>query len=330
MRREAGAEIIFVINIYCSQCGGGWDEEKLMTSINKSFKLEEKSFQESLNKVPDEDGIINPIMVDDYQVQITIEKSNFNKKKSFTERLSEKASKKSLPQMKQCNNPEFINKSLRKIEGKSKSEKEDLKKNAVKNDHLTKSFYSKTQVSLKMTIENMFNYLKAKEKPSFKLKITYLNYLTYKMMSICKRRKKQDSDNNKFDYFEKGKSLIKEQLNGKFILKKMIEIDKLKSILLNENQLVVFNYISKPRILLHDTQKRNTVLSASPTEKMKNSSMLKNNPISNELDTVVKFCNTFMNEKSENLIDQRLFNLVDKKLFDHIQVEKKEELFTIN
>ena len=84
------------------------------------------------------------------------------------------------------------------------------------------------------------NNLKTEENEKKSLKINLFEYIKSKLPCFSK--------NSKIALFDKAEKLIQEELNIVHILEKVKELEKLKIILLNNEQLALFNLIAKPLI----------------------------------------------------------------------------------
>ena len=112
--------------------------------------------------------------------------------------------------------------------------------------------------------------------------------------------------------FEKGETIFNKEFDIIEILKKIQEIEKLKIILFNSQQLTLFNHLEKPMIYLENDQ--NKVLNWSPSRKM---SEIMNATTRLEGDKRKKFLNYYNNLKDNqnlNEIERRLIELLDKDM----------------
>jgi len=139
------------------------------------------------------------------------------------------------------------------------------------------------------------------------LKITFWDFLL-KSFFCCKKNERNEILFNKFKRMKKGKDLVKEKFDISFIMKKFYEIDKLKMLLMNENQYHLFDYLPKPVI------QKNSKLNLGNSKKK--------TFLSYEADVVgkaEKMFNAYQNVKNQNelsVMDQRLIDLLDDNIKD--------------
>lgn len=149
--------------------------------------------------------------------------------------------------------------------------------------------------------------VKIQNKPP--LKTTLWEYIkgTYHLFSTNNREK-----STKFNRLHIGKKAIKEKLDVSYILKKFYEFDKLKMLLLNENQYYLFESLSKPVIL------KNLTIDLGYA---KNS-----NFISYETDFRAKIRK--LNEAYANIKGQHELDFIDKRLLD-LMDENIKQIFEV-
>lgn len=183
------------------------------------------------------------------------------------------------------------------------------------------------KASLKMSHDDKFEFVKSREKNTEKISVNYFSFYYHKFLDIFLGKKLKNNEierkNLKFKYFEKADSIIQQHLDADFIVKKMIEIDQLKAVIFDEEQLAVFNYISKPKILLNENEELGELLgdfiSVSPRAKISGRNKM-NSLVENDLDKVIRFCNKNILEENNDGVRKRLFKLIDKKIFKHMKV----------
>lgn len=133
-----------------------------------------------------------------------------------------------------------------------------------------------------------------------RLKISFWEYMKAVFSRFFRRSKIK---NKTFEKLQTGKQDIKQKLDVSYIIRKLYEIDKLKMLLLNENQNRLFDNLTKPVILNNSTI--NIGFS-------KNSKVLHN-----QIDDIEKFKKiqeAYQNIKKQmqlSPIDQKIVNLMD-------------------
>ncbi|KAL4463971.1 hypothetical protein ABPG74_005908 [Tetrahymena malaccensis] len=136
---------------------------------------------------------------------------------------------------------------------------------------------------------------------NFKLQFSVFSY----MLSFIT---KFFSFGNKKQIIDHGFKEIDNNLDIMQIIKKILEIDKLKRIVLNDDQLALFNYIPKPQITYKVDQKQRIVF--------EKKSFFSNEEELNNYEKFKKAKQSFKNivEKLKpTKIDQRILNLIDEK-----------------
>ncbi|EAR85843.1 small GTP-binding domain protein (macronuclear) [Tetrahymena thermophila SB210] len=103
---------------------------------------------------------------------------------------------------------------------------------------------------------------------------------------------------------------IDNNLDIEYIIKKFVEIDKLKRILLNDDQLTLFNLIPKPQILYKVDQKQGVVI--------EKNSLLNNKENLSNFEQFKKAKQSFKNiygKQKQTKIDLSILNLIDDKQY---------------
>ena len=168
------------------------------------------------------------------------------------------------------------------------------------------------------------NLFKVKESP---LKLTYLEMFKGWLARDPDLEVKKTQRNI-------GVSSIFSQLDIKYILNKFAEIDKIKMLLLNEDQYQLFEYLPKPVIM------KNTKINLNHIEKIENGSPLKMNFFVHQNDMILKakrvqkaFDNIIKKQKM-NKIDQKLIQILDNGILKVLKAntynfpEKKKSKFS--
>ena len=171
-----------------------------------------------------------------------------------------------------------------------------------------KSLY-KTKQNLSKFLAFLFKDNHANEKTrTNQLSLGFFEYLYYyiKLLFRCKQTKKQR-------LIGKANELFTEELDVIKILTKIHEIEKLKLLLLNQDQLVLFDSISKPMALIDETAE--TPFNEDQLSSIKMTNLIKDYKVSNKRKTI--FSNSYEKIKLEltnNTMNKRLMELVDKNI----------------
>lgn len=170
----------------------------------------------------------------------------------------------------------------------------------VENTSLKKSFFS--------ILSKVFSFSQGNaSSDDFQLKIGIFEYVKYWFKKFCKFRKSK-----KEKWIAKSEKIFKEELDIITILSKIKELEKLKLLILNEDQLILFESLTKPMVFLEKDQ----ILckyEAQPSIKMTN--LIKTYKNSDK----VKFLQALQNikkkisknEKNHDNLDYRLLNLIE-------------------
>jgi len=141
------------------------------------------------------------------------------------------------------------------------------------------------------------------------LNISYLDIIGVIFCRCCKQYK------TKNDLIEYSIEEMKKYMDYLDIIKLLQEFTKLKLILLNERQLQLFSFISKPEIIYKDKEMKNSYLHGKIFER-------KNISLQNLYEIYVE-----TNEKNNNFIDKRIIEFIDSELKDTFEnVFKKAHL----
>ena len=143
------------------------------------------------------------------------------------------------------------------------------------------------------------------------LKTTIMEFLKDFLWPF-KRNNSQTILGSKLKRLKKGKHLIKQKLDISYILKKFYEVDKLKMVLLNENQYSLFEYLPKPVIL------KNAKINLCSTKNLKFI-----NPEANDVTKIRKMYNAYQSIIKQNEIsemDKKLIELLDDNLREILDV----------
>ena len=133
--------------------------------------------------------------------------------------------------------------------------------------------------------------------------------------------------NPKAKLMVQAQQIFEQEMDFVTILKKLQDVEKLKAILLNENQLRIFNLLAKPMIYCqseHSLPLEDLAGSKLFHMLSSNSNISKNDNI-NETKCILKAYKEMKESAKVNEIDQRLMNLIDKNLEDFCLHYKSNE-----
>ncbi|KAL4432957.1 hypothetical protein ABPG74_014471 [Tetrahymena malaccensis] len=122
------------------------------------------------------------------------------------------------------------------VQGKSQNNQSDILNQKI-DDNIKDSYIKNNSAK-----ENHEDYDQIFNREKKKMNLSFSDSVFYYLFPCPKRIKVKK---NKIDFCNQ---IISEQLDGVYILKKLLELEKLKAILLNEEQLKLFEYIPKPTI----------------------------------------------------------------------------------
>ena len=144
-----------------------------------------------------------------------------------------------------------------------------------------------------------------KNDKSSRFSLSFFEYITIFMKQLVNYNMTK-----KEKLFVKGETIYETEVDIVKILKKIKEIDKIKLILLNAKQLVLFNILTKPMIFL---ERKKSIKKISFENGYKMSQTLDLSVKKNEAQNVLEF---YRNQDPHLLseIDKKLFNLVDQEM----------------
>lgn len=129
---------------------------------------------------------------------------------------------------------------------------------------------------------------------------------------------------NKLKLYQKSSEDLLKYINIIELVQKLQQLEKLKMILFNKNQLLLFNYISKPLV-----SSKKEVLEEMTSKKKITDMMrfLESDNRTEQLNDIINYYNELKMTGNYSEIDKRLFELLDDDLIDTIgglQKEKKK------
>lgn len=160
----------------------------------------------------------------------------------------------------------------------------------------------KKTIAVKTQNENLVKYMvKIKNRPPLKL----TNWEFFKTL-LFSQKKKQKTYQNNYKRMMAGKKAVEEKLDISYLLKKFYEIDKIKMLLLNENQFRLFDYLPKPVILKSgkiDIGNANS-----------NNSNFETNDVIDSSKKLYTAFNNIMKQNELSALDKKLIDLLDENV----------------
>ena len=203
-------------------------------------------------------------------------------------------------------------KTVPKLSKKIPFKKTDIAKEASEssNNNFNPLFIEKKIISGKMAFQTVrrktMEIFDLKKNNSQKLKLSMFEYLIMKMKSFLPFCKMNYSE----QLFKKSEKIYEKEVDYIDVLKKLQDIDKLKQVLLNRHQYILFDFLAKPMIHLNDPiLKQMTIGSSINLEK---SDKQKKESLKQTLDYY------------ENLKVEHRLSEIDERLFDILQSNIKK------
>ena len=189
--------------------------------------------------------------------------------------------------------------------GNRNNEMYEVKKNVQKEQNVNENsrskkkkkttflrFFSKTDKSDRITEKN-------------KLQLSSFEYLWY---HLCKIMRFKKTYKQKIIY--EAENTFKAELDIVNILTKLHDLEKLKMILLNEDQLILFNCLAKPSISLNDQDIHENMKDTAQIKMMKIRRI--SEKFKDHSNKIQDSYNKILNEKENGIINQRLIELIDE------------------
>ncbi|KAL4468734.1 hypothetical protein ABPG74_005237 [Tetrahymena malaccensis] len=178
--------------------------------------------------------------------------------------------------------------------GENKKDSQDIKKDIEQKAKEFKSFLSF-----------------AKNKIPFQGLEYFLNFFSFS--KLCKKRR--------FELLQKGIDKLYNQIDIFYIVQKLIEVEKLKQLLLNENQIKLFEFIPKPLLAIEEKKNDNLLNKSRLTSQDKKD-------ITHKLNEVLQaFLQTNNSNAKRSKIDIRILELLDPQfkqfLSDFVDMQKE-------
>lgn len=192
-----------------------------------------------------------------------------------------------------------VENSENQINLRKKKSEEKIKEGSSENNELKKE-----------VLKNFENFaeFRRKENKKYCLEISFWEYLKSWIRPFFNCLGK----NQKQKLFEKARRRAFEEMDFFMVMRKMQEIDKIKLLLFNQQQLQLFNLISKPMIFVED----HICEEIKNEERFKMAVMMEKSKGLNDKREVKQLLEYYkkLNENKQNEIDQRLLVLVDRSL----------------
>ena len=185
----------------------------------------------------------------------------------------------------------------------------------IKNNNSESNLKSLNSENLLMG--NLEQYQKLKKKENF-FGVGFCNFLKILMKNRSLNLKNRDK------LFMKAEEQVMGELDILQILKKLQEIEKLKRILLSDEQLYLFNLLSKPMILLDNQEKRgNQYVDAGADDKLYKFSLKEKKSLQKE--TLSQLYDKMQKKPEKSEIDKRIMKLLDEDVMNFLTNEKIKE-----
>jgi hypothetical protein len=158
----------------------------------------------------------------------------------------------------------------------------------------------------KANTETLKKILSFKEH-GYKLNFSFCEIAKHFFFPCCKDKKIR----HKFKLYKKSEMVLDEVLDMSYIVQKLDEFDKLKSLILTNEQVALFNFISKDVVSLDSDRQQRRLSSVKEFTKDQENLAI----------TIIKFMRNFSKENDEEKIPE-----IDKKIFELLHDEVKKEL----
>jgi len=213
----------------------------------------------------------------------------------------------------------IMNKESKNVLSQIKSIKDNAKYETGKMGASMKSLDRKTTMRQKLEGQNLNRSIFSKniEKgPAFKF--TFWDYIMGKYcLGYCYRRRKQK--NKKLKVFQKAQTMIASYFDARILIRKIIDIERMKKLLFTEEQLKVYEFLTKPK-LHYDKEEKNTAFTINDmTPGFLN---LTDKKLDEKLVGVENFYRRMKREENPCYTDQVLYNMLDEDLKDRIEEEE--------
>ncbi|EAS03361.2 transmembrane protein, putative (macronuclear) [Tetrahymena thermophila SB210] len=247
----------------------------------------------------------SPFVNSNNQQNATFEKnsSQTDKRLRATTNISQKTSKQSrrnsinLAENEKIEEKAF-NCSIKQKKNQSINSIKNTDKNGIKeNELIFKKFFQQTFEELRLNTCDYFKY--------------YLSYI------ICRKK-------NKSQIIDYGLQKLYNHLDIYYIINKLIEFEKLKKLLLNENQIKLFEYIPKPIISIN---KANQEIIQTQSNQSDTGILYEDNrTIIQKAEDAQEAYNKIINNPNRQLLDERLISLLHPKLVDLLNENSFDKL----
>ena len=144
-----------------------------------------------------------------------------------------------------------------------------------------------------------------------------MNFCEYGVLYLKQLAKINLSE--KEQLFLKGVKIYDEELDIVHILRKIQEIEKMKMVLFNEEQRILFNMIDKPMIYLDEKKENSSEELGSGHLKISRITNSATTMDENKMKRIFERMTSMQRNDEMTIIDRRLMDLVEKKLTEFMQ-----------
>lgn len=177
-----------------------------------------------------------------------------------------------------------------------------------------KTIIKAKNTKIEKKIKNLEQYEEFLRQSSSKLNMNFIEYLVLYFKQMIKVRLSE-----KEQLFLKGIKVYNEELDIVHILKKVQEIEKMKLVLFNEDQRILFNMIDKPMIYLDENGQFLSQETGSGQLKMSRITNSATIMDENRMKKIFERLTSMHQNDEMTMIDRRLMDLVEKKLTEFMK-----------
>ena len=169
----------------------------------------------------------------------------------------------------------------------------------IQNQNKRKSFFSRNTIA---------------DEKNVGFKFTFWDYILSKCCWGCCLRKKHR--NKKIKMFQKATLAISSYFDARLLIRKIIDIERMKKLLLTEEQLKVYDFLTKPKLFYEKEEKGTsfTIKDMGPGFKK-----ITEKKLEEKIECVESFYRRILNENNPNQIDKALYYMMDEDLREGIE-----------
>jgi len=190
------------------------------------------------------------------------------------------------------------NKNLEECKTENKNMKESINENKNMKESPNNPILESKMSRVKFFFKKVFN----QENDNAKLQIGLLEYIKCKIGIFFKLQ------GNKYKLVKKAEQVLVQELDIIRLLQKLHEIEKLKLLLLNEDQLVLFDSISKPVLDIGDDGFDVNSHASLMTK------LIKNYKDKKDMNSILRYYKTVDTNRTTNPLNDKLISLIDDKI----------------